>query len=548
MGNPRDYAAPGNQDPATPWPDSLVLASAIAAATTRLRVALAAVIYPLRHPLLLAKQLATLDLLSEGRLVVQPTVSWHEQEYEALGVPFRRRGAILDEQLEAMASAWRDTPAAYAGKHFRFSDVYLEPKPFRPEGPRMWFGGQSLHPALLRRLVRYGHGFHPFGSPTPEELERLRAALAEAGRELGELEMVGGIRGTFADETSVADLAQAAEAIPGQLAAGLHLDLLQAVDVHRRHRRKSGRSAASSWPASLRSDRRAPNARPRATRSRSYGFSSATRGLTPAARGLTPAARGLTPAARGLTPAARGLTPGGAGASRSGLRAYLSRAGAPSRARPRARRWRGGTASSAGLPRRSRTCGRARSQGHSSGRPRGRACGAPGHAPTRWPPTSSSDPTPRPRQAASTSIPTSPAPKRPTSTLTVPTMRPPASATSEASALRANCLARSSMSTGGSVPIRSRSSATAANKRAMAGASSGRAPLITNSAIDRRGRAYAGPGTSSTLAAARSTAARSCASSARGPLRWLSGATPLKSVSLRCPLICSTTARPQYGT
>ena len=220
MGNPRDYAAPGNQDPATPWPDSLVLASAIAASTTRLRIALAAVIFPLRHPLLLAKQLATLDLLSEGRLVVQPTVSWHEQEYEALGVPFDRRGAILDEQLEAMAAAWRDTPAAHEGCHFRFADVYLEPKPFWRDGPRMWFGGQSLHPALLRRLVRYGHGFHPFGSPTPEELERLRTAMAEAGRDAGELEMVGGIRGTFVDERSVADLAQAAEGIPGQLAQG----------------------------------------------------------------------------------------------------------------------------------------------------------------------------------------------------------------------------------------------------------------------------------------------------------------------------------------
>ncbi len=220
MGNPRDYAAPGNQDPATPWPDSIVLASAIASATMSLRIALAAVIAPLRHPLLLAKQLATLDLLSEGRLVVQPTVSWHEQEYEALGVSFHQRGAILDEQLEAMAAAWRDTPAAFEGRHFRFADVYVVPKPFRPEGPRMWFGGQSMHPALLRRLVRYGHGFHPFGSPAPDDLAKLRTAMAEAGRDVAALEMVGGIRGTFADETSVADLARAAEAIPGQLAAG----------------------------------------------------------------------------------------------------------------------------------------------------------------------------------------------------------------------------------------------------------------------------------------------------------------------------------------
>ncbi len=241
MGNPRDYAAPGNQDPATPWPDSIVLASAIAAATTRLRIALAAVIAPLRHPLLLAKQLATLDLLSEGRLVVQPTVSWHEQEYEALGVPFHQRGAILDEQLEAMAAAWRDTPAAYAGSHFRFADVYLEPKPFRPEGPRMWFGGQSLHPALLRRLVRYGHGFHPFGSPTPEELERLRAAMAEAGRDAARARDGRRHPRDVRRRDERRRPRPRGRGDPRPARPGLHVDLLQAVDVHRRHR--AGRAA-----------------------------------------------------------------------------------------------------------------------------------------------------------------------------------------------------------------------------------------------------------------------------------------------------------------
>ncbi|HYX85940.1 MAG TPA: TIGR03619 family F420-dependent LLM class oxidoreductase [Gaiellales bacterium] len=220
MSNPRDYAAPGNQDPATPWPDSMLLAAAIAARTERIRIALAAIIAPLRHPLLLAKQLATLDLLCRGRLIVQPTVSWDEQEYAALGVPFRRRGAILDEQLAAMGAAWSQTPASFAGRAFRFSDVYLEPKPFRPEGPRMWFGGMRLHPPLLRRLVRYGSGFHPFGSPTGEELAELRRAMAEAGRDIAELEMIGGIRGTFSDGGGVADLDQALEAVPAQLAQG----------------------------------------------------------------------------------------------------------------------------------------------------------------------------------------------------------------------------------------------------------------------------------------------------------------------------------------
>src|SRR5919201_2991525 len=122
MGNPRDYAAPGNQDPATPWPDSIVLGSAIASATSRLRLVGAAIIAPLRHPLLLAHQLAALDLLSEGRLVVQPTVSWHRDEYEALGVQFEKRGELLDEHLAAWREAWATSPASFAGEHYRFSD------------------------------------------------------------------------------------------------------------------------------------------------------------------------------------------------------------------------------------------------------------------------------------------------------------------------------------------------------------------------------------------------------------------------------------------
>jgi probable F420-dependent oxidoreductase len=218
--NPRDYALPGNQDPATPWPDSLVLLSAIAATTTRLRLVASAIIPPLRHAIPLAKSLATLDLLSEGRLVVQPTVSWHRAEYRALGIPFESRGDLLDEHLAAWRVLWATSPAWFAGRHYRFEDVYLEPKPFRPEGPTMWFGGKAVHDRLLRRLVSFGKGFNPLGSPSPEDLERLRAAMTEAGRDIGELEMVGGTRGSFPDAQTVADLGRALEAIPGQLARG----------------------------------------------------------------------------------------------------------------------------------------------------------------------------------------------------------------------------------------------------------------------------------------------------------------------------------------
>jgi probable F420-dependent oxidoreductase len=220
MGNPREYAMPGNQDPTMPWPDSLGLAAAIAAVTTTIRIALAAVIAPLRHPLLLAKQLATLDLLSRGRLIVQPTVSWHEDEYRAVGVPFEERGRRLDEHLAAWSRVWAESPASFAGRHYQFEEIYLEPKPTTPEGPHIWIGGSTAHPAVIRRLVEYGSGFHPLGQPSDEELTQLHDSLREAGRDPGELEWVGGVRGRFTDDRSPADLEEALEQVPRQVSRG----------------------------------------------------------------------------------------------------------------------------------------------------------------------------------------------------------------------------------------------------------------------------------------------------------------------------------------
>ena len=220
MANPRDYALPGNQDPVTPWPSSVVLLSAIAAVTTRIRLVASAVIAPLRHPLLIARELGSLDLLSGGRLVVQPTVSWLEDEYAALGVPFHQRGDLLDEHLAAWRVLWQETPASFSGKHYSFGDVYFEPKAFRPEGPQLWLGGASMHRRMLERIVAYGDGFNPLGRPAPEEMAALAAALREAGRDPGTLELVGGTRAVFPDPDSVADLGQALATIPPQAEAG----------------------------------------------------------------------------------------------------------------------------------------------------------------------------------------------------------------------------------------------------------------------------------------------------------------------------------------
>jgi probable F420-dependent oxidoreductase len=220
MENPRDYAMPGNQDPATEWPSSIVMLSAVAAATTRIRVGGIALIAPLRHPLALAKDLATLDLLSEGRLVIQPTVSWHRDEYDALGVAFNKRGRILDEDLEIWARVWAESPASFHGEFFDFTDVYVDPKPFTPQGPAMWFGGESLTEPVLRRLVRYGSGYHPLGRPKPEDVALLRAGLEAAGRSIEEIEMVGGTRVEFPDATSTASLVTALDGIPEQMEMG----------------------------------------------------------------------------------------------------------------------------------------------------------------------------------------------------------------------------------------------------------------------------------------------------------------------------------------
>lgn len=227
MVNPREFLMPGNQDPTTPHPSTIVLLSAIAAATSKLRLIAGAIIPPLRHPLLLAKELATLDLLSEGRLTVIPTVSWHRDEYEALGVPWHSRGQLLDEHLAAWKLLWSETPASFTGRHYQFEDTYFEPKPYRPKGPSLWFGGSSVHPRLLRRLVAYGDGFAPLLRVTAEDMSTLSSAMIEAGRDISELEMVAGVMARLPDAESTADLDRALAVIPKMVASGFSTIILK---------------------------------------------------------------------------------------------------------------------------------------------------------------------------------------------------------------------------------------------------------------------------------------------------------------------------------
>src|SRR5690606_13739283 len=160
---------------------------AIAAVTSRIRLMATATLAPLRPPLLNAKQWATLDLISGGRLTLTPIGGWQDEEYEAIGVPFGERGGRLDEQLEIMHLAWRETPISYHGRYYRFENVYVMPKPVQPGGPEIIVGGDRLSAKVITRIVRYGKGYTLTGVPDAQGLARLGQAMEQAGREVSEL-------------------------------------------------------------------------------------------------------------------------------------------------------------------------------------------------------------------------------------------------------------------------------------------------------------------------------------------------------------------------
>ena len=203
--NPRAFVLPHMQDPATPWPSPLIKLAAMAGATSRIRLLSLAVIAPLRHPVHLAKELATLDLITRGRLTVLPTVSWHEQEYRALDIPFNERGKRLDEHLAIWHKLWQETPASHEGQFYQFEDVYCEPKPYNGK-PKIWLGGGEINQRVIDRIVNYGSGMMPGFFPERADFDPLAEALQAAGRSFDDMELTTWLVPGFHDATSVGDL------------------------------------------------------------------------------------------------------------------------------------------------------------------------------------------------------------------------------------------------------------------------------------------------------------------------------------------------------
>jgi probable F420-dependent oxidoreductase len=189
---PADYRSPYPYSPSgrmpgaedSPIPDPLIWLTWVAAATRTLRLATGILILPQRTPALLAKELATLDVLSGGRVILGVGVGWLEEEFKALGVPFEHRGARADEYIEALRVLWREDEATYHGRFVEFDRAKSYPKPAQSGGIPIAVGGHT--PAAARRAGRLGDEFFP-GVGSLEQLEPLlsvmRTSAVEAGRD-----------------------------------------------------------------------------------------------------------------------------------------------------------------------------------------------------------------------------------------------------------------------------------------------------------------------------------------------------------------------------
>ena len=162
-----DGSVPGETD--TPVPDPLIWLAYVGAAAPTLRLGTCILIVPQRNPLVLAKELATLDRLTDGRVVLGIGVGWMREEFDALGIPWERRGARNDEYVAAMRALWAGPHAEYQGEFVDFGPVTCSPRPVNGSIPIL-VGGDT--PAAVRRAARMADGY--FQGPTePETLAGL---------------------------------------------------------------------------------------------------------------------------------------------------------------------------------------------------------------------------------------------------------------------------------------------------------------------------------------------------------------------------------------
>jgi probable F420-dependent oxidoreductase len=201
------YSADGRiAVPATAdWIDPLIGLSFVAAATSTIGVATGVLLVPEHNPLVVAKQAATLDSLSGGRLTLGVGVGWSREEFAALGVPFARRAARTEEYVAAMRAVWREDVASFTGEFVRFESVRVNPKPVRARTIPIIFGGNS--DSALRRVAAVGDGWYGFNldgvAHVAERVGFLEARCRESGRDLARLRLAVALRNPQVHDVAV---------------------------------------------------------------------------------------------------------------------------------------------------------------------------------------------------------------------------------------------------------------------------------------------------------------------------------------------------------
>jgi probable F420-dependent oxidoreductase len=171
-------------DPRVEFVDPVVAMTWLAAATTTIEIGSNVLVLPQRHPIILAKQLATLDACSYGRIILGVGAGWAKEDFDAMGVDFSLRGKLTNEMIRAMQALWRDDPATFSGEYFKFKEAFCFPKPARPDGVPILIGGESK-PAL-RRVAQLGDGWLPYNLPVEDAagvIGELKAMTRRAGRD-----------------------------------------------------------------------------------------------------------------------------------------------------------------------------------------------------------------------------------------------------------------------------------------------------------------------------------------------------------------------------
>jgi probable F420-dependent oxidoreductase len=171
--------------PDRPFFEPLTCLAFLAGCTQNIQLGMSVMVLPYRHPLYWAKIATTIDQLSDGRLIMGVGVGWMEEEFAALGAPFKERGLVSDEQLRLLDKLWNDVHVTFHGQYYRFDDIAFSPKPFQKPRIPIWVGGEGK--LAQRRAGVYGDAWFPyFVRITPKELaagfDHVRNAAREAGR------------------------------------------------------------------------------------------------------------------------------------------------------------------------------------------------------------------------------------------------------------------------------------------------------------------------------------------------------------------------------